>query len=428
MRLLSKHAPPASVNSSSVSGISTVSPRKRDYRFKYIILCLCLTLFLSALEFISVSTALPTIVSDLKGDQFIWVTSSYALASAAVIPLIGGLAEIFGRKPTTLLVIFCFASGSAICGAAQSMSMLIIGRTIQGLGGGAIVVVTNIVLADMVPLEERGGYGDVNLPVCGISFILAAVYMKLPKPPGTWREKLTRIDWIYLRDQSLDYIPVYFQSVKLKNPLLSGVLSLGLTVIALFAVLGGISVKIFKIYRPQIWFGWCLQIIGAGLLTSIQYDNAKTVGYCVIFGAGAGINYAAQYYPIQSSLPIETNAQALAFHGFSRSFAATLTHRTKDMGRYTRRNHSTNQTDTNPTLRNHIRSRNSVLSAVGFLSSLAMEDVRMHIHTDKKWNPNAEHHYDDGSGSTLEQQGNGVGFPPMSSFNISLNTYDCRKS
>ncbi|GJJ14375.1 hypothetical protein Clacol_008639 [Clathrus columnatus] len=135
--------------------------RVRDYRFKYIIICLCLTLSLSALEFTSVSTALPTIVLDLKGTQFIWVTSAYTLTSAAVIPLIGGLAEIFGRKPTTLLVILCFSVGSAICGAAQSMTMLIIGRAIQGLGGGAIVVVTNIVLADMVPLHERGGYGGL---------------------------------------------------------------------------------------------------------------------------------------------------------------------------------------------------------------------------------------------------------------------------
>lgn len=134
---------------------------QQDYRFKYILLCLCLTLFLSALEFVSISAVLPTIVSDLHGTQFIWVTSAYALASAAIIPMIGDVAEIFGRKPTTLIVLFCFALGSAICGAAQNMTMLIIGRTIQGLGGGAIVVVTNIILADMVPLQSRGGYGGL---------------------------------------------------------------------------------------------------------------------------------------------------------------------------------------------------------------------------------------------------------------------------
>lgn len=141
----------------TVSSTAAIPPR--DYRFKLTLLCLCLILFLSAIEFTSVSTALPTIVNDLNGDQFIWVASSYALSSAAVIPLIGDLAEIFGRKPTTLLVIFCFGLGSAICGAAQNLNTLIAGRVIQGLGGGAIVVMTNIVLADTVPLQERGGYG-----------------------------------------------------------------------------------------------------------------------------------------------------------------------------------------------------------------------------------------------------------------------------
>ena len=76
----------------------------------------------------AVSTALPTIVDDLHGRDFIWAGSAYTIASTAVLPLIGGLVSSFGRKPILLGFIVCFAAGSAITGAAQSMNMLIAGR------------------------------------------------------------------------------------------------------------------------------------------------------------------------------------------------------------------------------------------------------------------------------------------------------------
>lgn len=88
----------------------------------------------------------------------------------------------------------------------------------------------------------------------------------------------------------LDYIPVYFQACKDANPITAGVLGLGLASIAPFSVIGGISVKVLQIYRPQTWAAWALQIIGSGLLTSINVHSstAKTIGFCVIFGVGAG--------------------------------------------------------------------------------------------------------------------------------------------
>jgi len=86
-------------------------------------------LFLSALELTSVGTALPTIVKDLEGSDFIWIGSAYGLASAAFMPASGGLSDIFGRRVIMLGSIAIFAAGSAISGAAQSMNMLIVGRS-----------------------------------------------------------------------------------------------------------------------------------------------------------------------------------------------------------------------------------------------------------------------------------------------------------
>lgn len=153
-------------------------PFVADYKFKLILASLCLAVFLSALEFTAVSTALPTIVAELGGAQFIWVGSAYALASSAVIPLTGGISQIFGRRPAMLLSIGSFATGSAICGAAQNLPMLIAGRTIQGIGGGAILTVANIILADMVPLQQRGIYGGlISLLVIMPDLLRNVVYL-----------------------------------------------------------------------------------------------------------------------------------------------------------------------------------------------------------------------------------------------------------
>ena len=123
----------------------------------------------------SISTALPTIVEHLHGTDFIWAGSAYTIASTAVIPLVGDLVSGFGRKPTLLAFILIFAVGSAVCGGAQSMNMLIAGRgrlpltgfveqcadntlAIQGFGGGGCLSITEIIYADMVPLPERGKF------------------------------------------------------------------------------------------------------------------------------------------------------------------------------------------------------------------------------------------------------------------------------
>lgn len=121
----------------------------------------------------------------------------------------------------------------------------------------------------------------------------------------------------------------------------SGILTLGLASIAPSAVLSGISVKVLKYYRPQIWIGWCLMIIGIPLFTTIDSNTSsgKVVGFIVIYGVGAGcgiascalvfglnispfrINYSLQVYPVQAGQPVTANAHALAFFAFVRSFS-----------------------------------------------------------------------------------------------------------
>ena len=136
----------------------TPTPPKKDLRFWLIFASMCICLFLSALELSSIPTALPTIARELQASQFVWVGSAYALSSTAFLPMSGGLAQVFGRRPAILGTMGLFALGSGICGGATSMNMLIAGRTVQGLGGGGIQSLTSIILADLVSLQERGVY------------------------------------------------------------------------------------------------------------------------------------------------------------------------------------------------------------------------------------------------------------------------------
>ncbi|OCH96143.1 iron permease [Obba rivulosa] len=185
------------------------------------------SIFLSALDLTAVATALPTITGDLNGgEDFVWVGSAYALSSTAILPLSGGLADIFGRKPIMLISIAFFAVGSAIAGAAHSMNMLIAARAIQGIGGGGIINLTEIITSDLVPLAERGIYQGIlgltwsfasgigppiggsfaqkaswrwlfylNLPLTGIAFVLVLLFLRVRTPEGSMKEKLRRVDW-----------------------------------------------------------------------------------------------------------------------------------------------------------------------------------------------------------------------------------------
>lgn len=105
-------------------------PRGKSSAFWLSFVAVVTSIFLSALDLTAVATALPTITSALSGgDNFSWVGSAYALASTAILPLSGALADVFGRKPVMMGSITLFALGSALAGASQNMNMLIAARS-----------------------------------------------------------------------------------------------------------------------------------------------------------------------------------------------------------------------------------------------------------------------------------------------------------
>ncbi|KAG8879285.1 hypothetical protein FRB98_005758 [Tulasnella sp. 332] len=164
-------------------------------QFWLIMVSLMVATFLSALDLTSVSTALPIIVKDLHGTEFVWVGASFSLGSTAFfLPMSGGLAQIFGRRPTVPGSLIFFAVGSAFSAAAQNMNMLITGRTLQGVGGGGILSLTEIIVADLVPLRLPP-FEDLNLPLSAAAIVLVFSFLHFKAPEGNIRAQMKRIDW-----------------------------------------------------------------------------------------------------------------------------------------------------------------------------------------------------------------------------------------
>src|SRR5947208_2429641 len=133
---------------------------------------LTLGMFLSALNQTIVVTALPTIGREFGDfENLSWVIIAYLLSSTVVSPLYGKLSDIHGRRAMMLLAIGFFLVGSVISAAAPNMALLIAGRTLQGIGGGGIVPLTQTTIADMVTPRERGHYQAY----IGTSWIVAGV-------------------------------------------------------------------------------------------------------------------------------------------------------------------------------------------------------------------------------------------------------------
>jgi EmrB/QacA subfamily drug resistance transporter len=130
-------------------------------------------MFLAALDQTIVSTALPTIVGDLKGGSHIaWVITAYLLATTVSTPLWGKLGDQYGRKIFFQAAIVIFLIGSILAGLSNSMAMLIAFRAIQGLGSGGLMVGAQAIVGDIVSPRERGRYVGLFGAVFGVSSII----------------------------------------------------------------------------------------------------------------------------------------------------------------------------------------------------------------------------------------------------------------
>ena len=179
-----------------------------------IVVGVLVTMLLAALDQVMVATALPTIASDLADlDNLPWVVTANLLSATAATPLYGKLSDIHGRRRMMLIAIGIYAAGSLACALATTMLSLIVGRAVQGLGGGGLMPLVQTIIGDVASPRDRPRYQSytsstfivstvggpllggfiaehlhwswifwVNLPLCGVAYLLThRVLQRLPR-------------------------------------------------------------------------------------------------------------------------------------------------------------------------------------------------------------------------------------------------------
>ena len=180
-------------------------------------------MMLSSLDQTIVSTAMPTIVGQLGGvEHQMWITTAYLLATTIVMPIYGKFGDMLGRRNLFLLAIALFTLASVGCAFAGDFWTFVIFRAMQGLGGGGLMILSQAIIADIVPASERGKYMGpmgavfgisavagpllggyfvdhltwqwafyINIPIGIIAFFIGVFALQLPTHKAT-----KRIDWL----------------------------------------------------------------------------------------------------------------------------------------------------------------------------------------------------------------------------------------
>ncbi|KAF9911200.1 hypothetical protein EC991_004424 [Linnemannia zychae] len=193
-----------------------------------VLIGLMLGLLLSSLDQTIVAVCTTKIANDFNSlSEIPWVGTAYLLTSTTVQPLYGRFSDIFGRKQTYLFAICIFLIGSALCGASQNMTMLIVSRGLSGVGAGGIMSTAMIIVTGLVSLRDRGKYQGlfgavfavssvigpllggvfsdhatwrwaffINLPIGVITIAVIVKLLHLPHSKGSFKDKVKRIDFL----------------------------------------------------------------------------------------------------------------------------------------------------------------------------------------------------------------------------------------
>jgi multidrug resistance protein len=163
---------------------------KPDLHEWLVMITIALVSIMVALDATILVPVLPTLAVDLSGtttDTF-WAGTSYLLTSAIFQPLIAALSDIFGRKETLFVSLLFFTLGTILCApVAKNFAVLFAGRSIQGIGGGGVITMGQVIFADIVPLRQRPKYFSIVLAAWALGSVLGPLIGGLFVEHADWR-------------------------------------------------------------------------------------------------------------------------------------------------------------------------------------------------------------------------------------------------
>ncbi|KAL8935032.1 MAG: hypothetical protein Q9216_005619 [Gyalolechia sp. 2 TL-2023] len=226
-------SPPSSINATDEKdeklAAATEEPQRSKGKTTLIMSALCIAVFLAALDTTIITTAIPTIATRFQASEadYTWIGSSYLLAAAASTPTWGKFSDIWGRKSILLVANIVFLVASLISALSVNTKMLLAGRAIQGIGGGGLIVLSNICISDLFSMRERGKYFGIiggvwgvasalgpilggvftekvswrwcfyiNLPFDGLAFVIIMLFLDIETPKTPLVAGLKAIDWL----------------------------------------------------------------------------------------------------------------------------------------------------------------------------------------------------------------------------------------
>ncbi|KAF1975282.1 MFS general substrate transporter [Bimuria novae-zelandiae CBS 107.79] len=344
-----------------------------------VFLSCCFLALLVSLDGIAVVITLPRIVSDLRiGNDFTCVANSFWLVGIIFQPLCAQLADVYGRKPPVLTYIAIFFLGGAISGWSRTAAALIAGRAVQGLGGGGIMLLMEVIVCDILSVREREKYLSIvlstaavgaiagpplggviadrnwrlifwtKLPTAAGVFLVMAFLMRLRKSEESEEKPASRVDWIgaIMFASSLTSLliglvfggTVYpWRSWHVVLPMVLGTLgasssphptkadmsylAYGAFLIPAAGVAGSLVSKT-GLFQPYQFAGFALLTLGCGLniLLGPETSTAVWVVLIALSAVDLGSVMPTMLPAILASLPEKDVALATGMYSFLRSF------------------------------------------------------------------------------------------------------------